>query len=165
MSEGLPGLLLDEIGRIMHESWCVTKRAQGFHGPEEKCTTEHAIAHGVGLISGNCGKFHADLIPWEQLPEKQKDINRHAFDALLPRINELITSAQIDAFLLACMAECSDCEGGAWVYEDGGTWYHKGVGNHCFAWRTRNAAKEAGVQLPQFCDLEKSAKSADQKTP
>lgn len=80
---------LEQIGRIMHESWCKTKREQGFHGPEEKCPenpTGKLIRYRTNPTANNCvcRKQHSDLIPWADLPEKQKDINRHAFDAILP---------------------------------------------------------------------------------
>ena len=78
---------LDQIGRLMHESWSKTKRAQGFHGANEECTGNHHRCLPC-REDYRCRRFHADLVPWEQLPEKQKDINRHAFDALLPWIAE-----------------------------------------------------------------------------
>ena len=62
------------IGKIMHESWSKTKRAQGFYGPGELAQDDDAA------------KYHPDLIPWELLPEPQKDINRHAFDAVIEAI-------------------------------------------------------------------------------
>lgn len=61
------------VGRIMHESWSQTKRKQGFHHDRE-CPRS-------GMY--RCDKCHADLIPWDDLPEAQKDINRHALDAVL----------------------------------------------------------------------------------
>lgn len=70
-----PQDIREQIGRIMHESWCKTKRAQHFHHPDEPCDI---CGDGKGLCM-----VHRDLVPWEQLPEKQKDINRHAFDAVL----------------------------------------------------------------------------------
>ena len=65
----------DDVGRIMHESWSKTKRAQGFHHPDEVDHWRHP-----------CEKCHRDLILWEDLPETQKDINRHAFDEVLAEI-------------------------------------------------------------------------------
>jgi hypothetical protein len=77
------------IGRLMHESWSATKRAQGFHHPSEPCPRgfedcadyRDDPSEPMGWFS-RCGKVHPDLIPWDALPEKKKDINRHAFDAL-----------------------------------------------------------------------------------
>lgn len=71
---------IDEIGQIMHESWTQTKRTQGFHHPDEQ---------GHGTTSHPCAKCHGDLVPWASLSERQKDINRHAFDAVLARIQLL----------------------------------------------------------------------------
>lgn len=78
----------DDCGRIMHEAWARTKRAQGFHHPTE---CEHyaaylSVADKMGPIQPLCVRCHADLIPWEQLPERQQDINRHAFDDVLAEI-------------------------------------------------------------------------------
>ncbi len=72
----------ERIGKIMHESWSKTKRAQGFHGPNETCTHPDYLKNEC-RHHFRCNKFHADLIPWEELPEPQKDINRHAFDAVI----------------------------------------------------------------------------------
>lgn len=67
----------DDCGRIMHESWMRTKLAQGFHRTPPRPELERNCP---------CPKCHADLIPWDELPEKQKDINRHAFDDVLAEI-------------------------------------------------------------------------------
>jgi hypothetical protein len=87
----------EHVGRLMHESWSRTKRAQGFHGPWDKCPQTFeccSIVFVEGekryMQSKSCGKFHADLIPWNELPEKQKDINRHAFDDVLPYFERLL---------------------------------------------------------------------------
>jgi hypothetical protein len=84
---------LQEAGRIMHESWARTKHAQGFHGPNEPCTVDQA-SHSR---SYGCGMYHADLIPWEELPQKQKDINLNAFKdvfaVLQPRAEAVIREA------------------------------------------------------------------------
>ena len=77
----------DEVGRIMHESWSKTKREQGFHHPDEQ---GHNFKNGMG----RCDKCHADLISWEDLPEKQKDINRHAFDAVLAELRRKAEEAE-----------------------------------------------------------------------
>ena len=83
----------------MHESWTRTKRAQGFHGAHDNClppkyppvycygipSDEYPFGAGTSL---RCPKFHPDLIPWEELPQNQKDINLHAFDDVLAEINQ-----------------------------------------------------------------------------
>ena len=83
----------EDVGRIMHESWTRAKRAQGFHGPGEYCDTAIELDRGqyseyttCRVVGDACPKYHADLIPWEKLPEKQKDINRHAFNAVLAEL-------------------------------------------------------------------------------
>lgn len=74
--EGALNISRDDVGRIMHESWSRTKLAQGFHGPGEACTRWDRCPAG----GQHCGYFHADLIPWDDLPERQQDINLHSFD-------------------------------------------------------------------------------------
>ena len=86
------GIDLNHMGRLMHESWTATKRSQGFHGPGDTCTQCFAAASGdypfgAGTIL-RCSKFHPDLIDWSLLPVKQQDINLHAFDAVLPYLQE-----------------------------------------------------------------------------
>lgn len=80
----------DDVGRILHESWSRTKRGQGFHGRHDDCprcipTLKRLREYpfGAGAAIGRCGKFHPDLIRWEELPQDQKDINLHAFDDVL----------------------------------------------------------------------------------
>ena len=77
----------ETIGRLMHESWTKTKREQGYHHTSEPCTNPYIKCCELSS-PGNCNLVHNDLVPWEQLPEKQKDINRHAFDAVLRWMEE-----------------------------------------------------------------------------
>lgn len=76
--EGALQISRDDCGRIMHESWMRTKTAQGFH-LRGMCVPSSAFGTP-------CDKCHADLIPWDDLPQKQKDINMHAFDDVLSEI-------------------------------------------------------------------------------
>ncbi|KKM90361.1 hypothetical protein LCGC14_1239270 [marine sediment metagenome] len=85
----------EHVGCLMHKSWLRTKRAQRFHGPNEACIspTDWVKAQCEEPVQGEvrrCVHFHPDLIPWEDLPEKQKDINRHAFDDVLPYFERLL---------------------------------------------------------------------------
>lgn len=86
--EGALNISLDSVGQIMHESWTNTKRSQGFHHPDEA---------GHGITNFPCGKCHKDLVPWSELPEQQKDINRHAFDAVLAEIRRRAALAALEA--------------------------------------------------------------------
>jgi hypothetical protein len=100
---------LQEAGRIMHESWARTKHAQGFHGPNEPCTVDQA-SHSR---SYGCGMYHADLIPWEELSQKQRDINLNAFKdvfaVLQPRAEAVIREAMQKA-LEAAVQVCEKAE-------------------------------------------------------
>ena len=96
-AEAVLALTPDEAGALMHESWSVTKRAQGFHGPEDSCYRTgdrsrtqcgHAKnAWGSELPSPwRCSWYHPDLVSWADLPAGQQDINRHAFDLVFGEI-------------------------------------------------------------------------------
>lgn len=76
----------DEVGRIMHESWMRTKRTQGFHHPRENHIYPRVGMPFAPKTNIVCEKCHLDLVPWEKLPEAQKDINRHAFDNVLAEL-------------------------------------------------------------------------------
>jgi hypothetical protein len=99
--------LTEQIGRIMHESWSKTKRARGYHGPHEPCTIPNIDCdtrridppHGT-----RCWKFHYDLVDWNNLPEPQKDINRHAFDAVLES-GVLVARDELETVRRAVLAE------------------------------------------------------------
>lgn len=84
----------EHVGRLMHESWSRTKRAQGFHWIGEPCpiagSWDKPTTHRKETHETSCIKFHSDLIPWDDLHEKQKDINRHAFDDVLPYFERLL---------------------------------------------------------------------------
>ena len=88
---------LNHMGRLMHESWTATKRAQGFHGLGDTCAKcfdaapdEYPFGAGTAL---RCSKFHPDLIDWSLLPAEQQDINLHAFDSVLPYLQEQMDEA------------------------------------------------------------------------
>lgn len=101
------------VGRMMHEAWSETKQRQGFHHPREivplgkwycsycmeivpnECITNDERhdprQNGCGLYltkEHNCDKCHDDLVAWDDLPEPQKDINRHALDRVLEALEQ-----------------------------------------------------------------------------
>lgn len=86
----------ENIGKLMHESWSAMKRAQGFHGPTDACLACMPPFGGIARRKDwiRCSMFHADLVPWEQLPEAQKDINRHAFDAVIRSLSPEIATKE-----------------------------------------------------------------------
>ena len=77
-------LTRERVGKLMHETWTQTKLSQGFHHPGAYPPDlwSHSYA-GTQVRHHRCDKCHDDLISWDDLPEAQKDINRHAFDAIL----------------------------------------------------------------------------------
>lgn len=110
---------LEQIGHIMHNSWQDTKRGRGFHGPLESCRACDARKHSI-MGGFHCDKFHADLIPWEDLPEPQKDINRHAFDAVLPFVRESAAAhvtANLEQRVRELEAERDRVQDEAWTAE------------------------------------------------
>jgi hypothetical protein len=97
---------LDEVGKIMHESWTRTKRKQGFHHPKECFSDEAKKAIEIEdrsyghfqPVGPFCSKCHLDLVTWDELPEKQKDINRHAFDDVLAEIKKRTVRPEVAQF-------------------------------------------------------------------
>ena len=69
----------EQHGRLMHESWSHTQREWGCHGPEG-LDTPHPPQRIICSLRAPCDNFDPDLIPWDALPEKQKDIYRNACD-------------------------------------------------------------------------------------
>ena len=109
-SEGLR----ERLAEVMHESWSRTKRAQGFHSPKELCPTgkckQLKVDGEVSTIpwpSAQCEFIHADLIPWADLPEEKKDINRHAFDDALPII-EVHYAGVVEAAVAAAIQDANE---------------------------------------------------------
>lgn len=86
----------ERIGRLMHESWCATKRAQGWHGPDETCRTPVSarLLCGEGDtfdIPAWCRQYHPDIVTWDRLPAERKARAAWALDAILPEIRRAAT--------------------------------------------------------------------------
>lgn len=121
----------EEIGRLMHEAWAATKRKQGFHGPMdmENCEDKNYLNETDFICQ--CAYLHDDLIPWEELPETQKEINRHAFDCALLYFDKLITAHTEEAVAVErerlCQLVCSFCETTTDNLHDAGEegWFHE----------------------------------------
>lgn len=88
--KGALDLAPEDAGRIMHQQWVATKRAQGFHHPAEPCP-HYGEFEGVSSAArcvAHCSHRHPDLIEWDLLPDGQKEINRSAFRALLAEVKK-----------------------------------------------------------------------------
>lgn len=114
----------EHVGRLMHESWSRTKKTQGFHGPNDmdNCADKNYVAEETFFCQ--CGKLHPDLIPWEELREDQKDINRHAFDDVLPYFERLLAYEREKVREMCCKVMCFRCAEGNKPFDNGTTWLH-----------------------------------------
>jgi hypothetical protein len=102
---------LSEAGRMMHESWAVTKRSHGFHGPSDTCCAEE-YELAPCTPTARCKAFHADLIPWGDLPQKQKDININAFRDVFEKLAPKAERAILEGMREALMSTANEWEDG-----------------------------------------------------
>lgn len=65
--ENVPESIVDGLAEYIHDSWWVTKKAQGFHYPSEE-HNEFDPDDPKKL----CDKCHLDMIPYDELPESSK---------------------------------------------------------------------------------------------
>lgn len=65
---------IEAISARVHDSWIETKRAMGFHGPDEPCPLTNLL-HRDRFVP-ECKKQHDDMIPYEQLSEAKKELDR-----------------------------------------------------------------------------------------
>jgi hypothetical protein len=64
---------IEAISAKVHESWMAEKRAAGFHGPEDICPTTNLLPRER---FGCCKKYHADMIPYDELTDDKKELDR-----------------------------------------------------------------------------------------
>lgn len=82
---------LEEISEKVHNAWMQKKASQGFHSPEN-CpiidgTDDSRTTYSK--FTRRCGKCHADMYPYQELPENKKEYNRITVKAVLKAIEEL----------------------------------------------------------------------------
>ena len=125
------------IGKLFHESWSRTKRAQGFHGPDEacgqslsyrveynnwetrshtaKCGYKESELHDRKIENPVCIKLHSNLVPWLDLPETRRQEYLATAKAVLPEIvGEVLKEA-----VRACERVSSDPPAGDATEADG----------------------------------------------
>ena len=90
--------LTTKTAQSLHAEWCRQMRKKGFHGPAEACT-ESWLSGEVSTRSARedcksgfdrCRRFHADLIPWPDLPDSRRQEYLSTAKAVLPEIVEAI---------------------------------------------------------------------------
>ncbi len=105
--------LTTKTAQSLHAEWCRQMREKGFHGPVEACT-ESWLSGEVATQSARedcksgfdrCRRFHADLIPWPDLPESRRQEYLVTAKVVLPEIvgevfsecARVLTSEQVEA--------------------------------------------------------------------
>ena len=85
--------LTTKTAQSLHAEWCRQMREKGWHGPKESCThadNDEACCETYGggseLDWFRCDKFHADLLPWPDLPESRRQEYLATAKAVLPEI-------------------------------------------------------------------------------
>ncbi|KKM03546.1 hypothetical protein LCGC14_1773420 [marine sediment metagenome] len=90
--------LTTKTAQSLHDKWCEQMREKGWHGPAEDCT-ESWLSGEVATQAARkdcksgfdlCRKFHADLIPWPDLPESRRQEYLATAKAVLPEIVEAV---------------------------------------------------------------------------
>lgn len=67
---------IEYLSNKVHDGWWAEKRSQGFHAP---------LSHtgGSGKFEKRCDKCHADMYPYDELPENVKEYDRVTVRAVL----------------------------------------------------------------------------------
>lgn len=82
---------IEYISSKVHGAWVLEEMAQGFHSPED-CPLNDGIddsRNTFGKFTRRCGKCHADMYGYDELPEHVKDFDRATVRAVLSAIKEL----------------------------------------------------------------------------
>ena len=87
--------LITGTAQSLHDKWCEQMREKGFHGPGIGCTYDDLQ---LSIVRANCNDkicrcklFHADLMPWPDLPESRRQEYLVTAKAVLPEIVGEIT--------------------------------------------------------------------------
>ena len=95
--------LIEELSEKVHNAWWKEKKEQGFHSPDE-CKSENHKSYMASSWREQerlqtdskfykwCDKCHADMYPYEELPENIKEYDRVTVRAVLNAIKEILCS-------------------------------------------------------------------------
>jgi hypothetical protein len=80
-------LLCDKV----HQAWMREKTDQGFHAPDECPCYDPSDDKRTssGKFERHCGKCHADLYPYQELPEHIKNYDRVTVKAVIQAMEQL----------------------------------------------------------------------------
>jgi len=68
--------IIEKLSSAVHDAWWDEKKKQGFHPPKECIHTLTIRPEAVEKFKPYCKKCHADMYPYEELPENIKDYDR-----------------------------------------------------------------------------------------
>ena len=101
--------LTTKTAQSLHDKWCEQMREKGWHGPDG---LGHDFIFDASIIPCGklvlirpeerryCDKFHADLIPWPDLPESRRQEYLATAKAVLPEIvGEILNESKIASAL------------------------------------------------------------------
>jgi hypothetical protein len=73
---------MNELAKRMHEAWLEVMEEQGYHDPDDRlCWDAEARRSGFPFVP--CEKCRKGLVPWGQVPEPVKEVNRRGAKAML----------------------------------------------------------------------------------
>lgn len=82
------GSLLEPLSAKVHEAWWEEKKSQGFHPPTEHKENAN-FNHVRDKFTKICDECHADMYPYDELPENIKDYDRVTVKAVLGALDSL----------------------------------------------------------------------------
>ena len=81
--------LIEKIAESVHTSWWNEKEEQGFHSPKNCPNAIDSYEQGsFDKFKKNCSKCHADMYPYNELPENVKQYDRVTVKAVLKSLEE-----------------------------------------------------------------------------
>ena len=92
---------IEALAEAMHVEWLAVMAEQGYH-PELNCPS---------IRGDGCGQCRRGLVPWSEVPEPVKEVNRRGARAMLKAIGcEDGVVPDVRAAVAALRAECGRCE-------------------------------------------------------
>ena len=104
--------MLERLAELMHEEW-LTLMAERGHHLTESCP--HRPKTGKFAWS-NCTNCHAGMVPWAELPEEVKEVNRRGVLAFFKALGvereqaERMQPGSLGRAVQELQSECDRCE-------------------------------------------------------
>jgi len=74
----------ERLAELLHEEWLVLKAEQGYHSADYH--RGYALAGGPQWDGSRCSKCRDDLVPWADLSEPVKEVNRRGVRRFLKEV-------------------------------------------------------------------------------